>query len=61
MQHSTATENNRYAAFEHPAHPDDEKPRPLTPDQRRRAAEIRRAETDRRMDRAGLGLGLRGV
>lgn len=61
MQHSTATEGDWYAAFEHPAHPDDEKPRLLAPAEQRRAAEIRRAEFRRRRDRIGLGLGLGGA
>jgi hypothetical protein len=61
MHHSKATEGDWYAAFDHPAHPDDVKPRLLTPAQRRRAAEIRRAESSRRRDRIGLGLGLRGA
>ncbi|MDW4912526.1 hypothetical protein [Streptomyces californicus] len=61
MQHSTVREGDRYAAFEHPAHLDDEAPRPLNPDQRRRAAAIRRAEARRRRDRIGLGLGPGGA
>jgi hypothetical protein len=57
MQHSKAPDGDPYAAFDHPAHPDDEKPRVLTPAQRRRAAEIRRAEANR----SALGRACRGA
>ncbi|MFI5748991.1 hypothetical protein ACIBBE_24360 [Streptomyces sp. NPDC051644] len=61
MQHSKTPDGDPCAAFEHPAQPDDERPRLLTPDQQRRAAEIRRAETSRRTARRDLRPDLGGA